>query len=64
MARAVRRGKLNAEWQEGGHEGSYEAFMDEGLRDYDRSLRRKLILGVYVIPVIIVSVIIYLTNFH
>ena len=38
--------------------------MDDGLRDYDRSLRRKLILGVYVIPVIIVSVIIYLTNFH
>lgn len=63
-SRAVRRGKLNAEWQEGGQEGSYEAFMDEGLRDYDRSLRRKLILGVYVIPVIIVSVIIYLTNFH
>lgn len=63
-SRSVRRGKLNAEWQEGGHEGSYEAFMDEGLRDYDRSLRRKLILGVYVIPVIIVSVIIYLTNFH
>lgn len=63
-SRSVRRGKLNAEWQEGGHEGSYETFMDDGLRDYDRSLRRKLILGVYVIPVIIVSVIIYLTNFH
>lgn len=63
-SRSVRRGKLHAEWQDGGHDGSYEAFMDEGLRDYDRSLRRKLILGVYVIPVIIVSVIIYLTNFH
>ena len=38
-------------------------FLDEGLEDYDKSLRRKLILSVYVIPVILVSVIIYLTNF-
>jgi len=62
-SRAVRKGKLRAEWLEGPQEQTLDEFLDEGLEDYDSSLRRKLILSVYVIPVILVSVIIYLTNF-
>jgi len=62
-SRAVRKGKLRAEWYEGPQEQSLDEFMDEGLAEYDKSLRRKLILSVYVIPVILVSVVIYLTNF-
>ena len=37
--------------------------MEQGLEDYDGSLRRKLILGVYIIPVILMITIIYLMNF-
>lgn len=62
-SRAVRKGKLRAEWYEGPQEQSLDEFIDEGLAEYDKSLRRKLILSVYVIPVILVSVVIYLTNF-
>ncbi|AXI48356.1 hypothetical protein C1J03_21590 [Sulfitobacter sp. SK012] len=62
-SRAVRRGKLRAEWHEGPQDIDKETFVDQGLAEYDTSLRRKLILGVYVVPVIVVSVIIYLTNF-
>jgi hypothetical protein len=63
-SRAVRRGKLEAEWREGETGGeNMEEFVQEGLEDYDGSLRRKLILGVYVVPVCIVSFIIYATNF-
>jgi hypothetical protein len=62
-SRAVRRGKLRAEWHEGSQDQTLDEFLDEGLEDYDKSLRRKLILSVYVIPVILVSVIVYLTNF-
>ena len=62
-SRAVRKGKLRAEWNEGPQEKSLDEFLDEGLAEYDTSLRRRLILGVYVIPVILVSVVIYLTNF-
>lgn len=62
-SRAVRRDKLRAEWYEGPQDMPLDEFVDEGLEDYDKSLRRKLILAVYVIPVILVSVIIYLTNF-
>ncbi|MCX7566552.1 hypothetical protein OS189_09390 [Sulfitobacter sp. F26169L] len=62
-SRAVRKGKLRAEWYDGPQDQPLETFLDEGLEEYDKSLRRKLILSVYVIPVILVSVVIYLTNF-
>ena len=63
-SRAVRRGKLEAEWDETGMTGDRDAFIEEGLRDYDGSLRRKLILGVYIIPITLVAALIYFTNFH
>ena len=61
-SRMVRRRKLNAEWEEM-QEGDRDAFVEAGLQDYDSSLRRKLILGVYVVPAVLVALIIYLTNF-
>ncbi|MCP4819007.1 MAG: hypothetical protein GY883_07450 [Shimia sp.] len=63
-SRSVRRDKLEAEWDEEGMTGDREAFVDEGLRDYDGSLRRKLIWGVYIIPVTAVIALIYFMNFH
>jgi hypothetical protein len=63
-SRSVRRGKLRAEWEEEGGTGDRDSFVDDGLQEYDGSLRRKLILGVYVVPVVTVAAIIYLTNFY
>ena len=63
-SRAVRRDKLEAEWEREGMEGDREAFVEQGLTEYDGSLRRKLILGVYIVPITLVAAIIYLTNFH
>lgn len=63
-SRSVRREKLETEWDEQGRTGDRDAFVQQGLQDYDHSLRRKLILGVYVVPILVVSAIIYLTNFH
>jgi Ca2+/Na+ antiporter len=63
-SRAVRRDKLEREWDEEIQQGDRETFVQAGLRDYDGSLRRKLILGVYIVPLTVISVIIYLTNFH
>lgn len=62
-SRAVRRGKLENEWDEKGMTGDREAWIDAGLREYDGSLRRKLIWGVYIVPVVIVITMIYLMNF-
>lgn len=63
-SRAVRRDKLEREWDEEVQTGDREAFVKAGLRDYDGSLRRKLILGVYVVPMVVISAIIYFTNFY
>jgi hypothetical protein len=63
-SRSVRRGKLEQWWEEEGRPGDRDAYIEEGMRQYDRSLRRKLILGVYVVPVTVVAIVIYVTNFQ
>ncbi|MEX5727399.1 Ca2+/Na+ antiporter [Rhodovulum iodosum] len=62
-SRAVRREKLEQEWDDEVGEGDRELFIREGLEEYDRSLRRKLILGVYVVPAILVGTIVYIINY-
>jgi hypothetical protein len=62
-SRSMRRAKLEREWDEEIRDGDRDGFVREGLEHYDRSLRRKLILGVYVVPVLIVGTIIYITNY-
>lgn len=63
-SRRVRRRKLSEWWEEEGRPGDLETYTENGLKEYDGSLRRKLILGVYVIPITVVTTIIYFTNFH
>jgi hypothetical protein len=63
-SRAVRRGKLEAEWDDEGMTGDKDAWVEKGLREYDGSLRRKLILGVYIVPVTLVMLLIYFVNFY
>lgn len=63
-SRAVRREKLEREWDEEIQQGDRDAFVMAGLRDYDGSLRRKLILGVYIVPMVVICAIIYFTNFY
>ncbi len=62
-SRSVRREKLEDEWDQEIRTGDRNAFVEEGLRNYDQSLRRKLILGVYVVPVVLVLAMIYVVNF-
>ena len=62
-SRAVRRGKLEQWWEEEGRPGDRDAYIAEGMRQYDTSLRRKLILGVYVVPITLIAIVIYVTNF-
>ena len=62
-SRSVRREKLEEEWDSEIRAGDRDSFIEAGLRDYDRSLRRKLILGVYVIPVLFALGMIYVTNY-
>lgn len=63
-SRSVRRERLEDEWDRDRPTPDRDAFISDGIRDYDRSLRRRLILGVYVVPVVFALVMIYLTNYH
>lgn len=63
-SRSVRKGKLATWWEEEGKPGDREAYIEAGLKDYEGSLRRKLIWGVYIVPVTGVALIIYFTNFY
>ena len=62
-SRAVRKERLERKWQEGRKRLDRDTFVKRGLQRYDGSIRRKLILGVYVVPLVVVATIIYLTNF-
>ncbi|MEM6939099.1 MAG: hypothetical protein AAF943_01490 [Pseudomonadota bacterium] len=62
-SRSVRRGKLNEKWEAGQRRTDRDTFVQRGLERYDGSVRRKLLLGVYVVPIVTIIVIVYLTNF-
>lgn len=62
-SRAKRRDKLEQEWEDLGAHGDRSAFVREGLEEYDSSLRRKLILGVYIVPAVVIGMIVYFVNY-
>lgn len=76
-SRAARREKLRQAWEAGDRNGDWktneddadglysdwDSYRDAGMDRYDRSLRKKLILGVYVVPVVAVVTVIYITNY-
>jgi hypothetical protein len=63
-SRSVRREELEKDWDAGPQDGDRDAFIAEGLRHYQHGLRRKLILLVYIIPMVVVPAIIYILNFE
>ncbi|WP_208352607.1 hypothetical protein [Pseudaestuariivita rosea] len=62
-SRSVRRSKLAREWDQEVRIGDRDAFIREGMEDYDNSFRKKLLWGVYIVPVVLMITIIYITNF-
>lgn len=66
-SRSVRRERLERKWaQNHPHDHTSPAraaFIKRGLRRYDGSIRRRLILLVYVIPILAIATTIYVMNF-
>ncbi|WP_407682087.1 hypothetical protein [Pseudodonghicola flavimaris] len=62
-SRQRRRAKLIAHWRRKGLTGDREAFVRRGLAQYDRSFRRRLILAIYAVPLGLIAIIVYYTNF-
>jgi Ca2+/Na+ antiporter len=62
-SRRRERLRLEQEWELEGHEGERNEFVRAGLAEYDTSLRRKLILGVYLVPLAVIGTIVYVVNY-
>ncbi len=62
-ARAAQRERLEAEWEEQGRPGNRDIFVNEGMDQRRYELQRKLILGVYAVPFVIVGIVIYVSNY-
>lgn len=60
--RLAERRRLAREWDLSTAGGDREAWMREGLAAYDRSLRRRLLWGVVVGPLVALAVLLYVLN--
>lgn len=62
-ARFKAKERLEQEWEEQGSKGDRDAFVDEGLDAYSESFRRKILLAIYVVPLLLIALMVYLTNY-
>lgn len=63
-SRSTRREKLEKKWDAEVQEGDRDAYIAEGMLDYERSFRKRLIVLVIVVPVLAVLGIIYAVNYR
>ncbi len=62
-SRSLRRERLEEEWAEEGEIGDRDDYVEKGMKEYEGSLRPKLILGVYIVPTVVVMVVFFLVNY-
>ena len=62
-SRSVQREELEKQFDAGDGDGARDAYIEAGMRDYEKSLRKKLIWLVYVIPAIVFVAVFYGLNF-
>lgn len=54
--------RLSQRWQQN-QKGDREAFLRRGMARYDRSWRRRMIWGVYLVPICAIAAIVYAANY-
>lgn len=62
-SRSVRREKLENKWDDEVKEGDRDVYISEGMKDYEGSLRKKLIVLVFIVPIVVVIAMLYIINF-
>lgn len=60
--RSLTRERLEKEWEEEGSIGARDDYVEKGMAEYARSIRPKLLLAVYIVPLIAFCVIFYMMN--
>ncbi|MDZ7709319.1 MAG: hypothetical protein U5K36_03910 [Roseovarius sp.] len=62
--RSAHRARMEKDWEAAGRPGNRAAYIEEGMAQYERSLRRRLLWLVFILPVAAVMLLIWLTNFN
>lgn len=62
-ARSLERERLENRWDAGHGDGERDAYIRDGMARYQKSLRRRLLWGVYIVPLVVIGVLIYVLNF-
>ena len=62
-SRSLQREELEKLWDADQGPGERDTFIEAGMMEYEKGLRKKLILLVYVIPTLVVIAAVYLLNF-
>lgn len=60
--RSLRREALERDFDDGGEAGTREAFIAEGMAAYQKSLGRKILVLVYILPILAVVAIAWAVN--
>ena len=67
-SRSVRREKLEKQWDTDplpdASREDRDAYIEQGMVEYEQGFRKKLILLVYVVPIVFIVTIFILTNFN
>lgn len=62
-SRSIRREKLENEWDKEIKKGDRSTYVQEGMIEYEGSLRKRLIVLVFIIPIVVVVAMLYVINF-
>lgn len=61
-SRSVRREKLEKRWISEGLAGDRDAWIEAGMKAYDRGLKKRLLWLIYIIPMVVFSVVFFWVN--
>jgi uncharacterized membrane protein len=61
-SRSVRREKLEKQWAAEGLEGDRDAWIEAGMKAYEKGLKRRLLWLIYIVPMVAFAATIYFVN--
>lgn len=61
--RSLAKERLEKEWRQEGGNGDRDAYVKQGMAEYEKSFRPKLLLLVYILPLIAFCAVFYMSNF-
>ena len=61
-SRSVRREKLEKQWVADGLEGDRDAWIEAGMKAYEKGLKRRLLWLIYIVPMVAFAATIYFVN--